>query len=36
MNPYEVDNPILNSSFAEPAQHWYIRESEPAELRQGT
>src|SRR5258708_7520836 len=35
MNPYEVDNPILNSPFAEPARHWYIREGEPAELRPG-
>ncbi len=32
---YEVPQPIINSPFAEPAQHWYIREGEPPELRPG-
>jgi type III restriction enzyme len=32
---YEVPEPILNSPFAEPARHWYIREGEPPELRPG-
>src|SRR5207245_9590971 len=32
---YEVPEPILNSPFEEPTAHWYIREGEPAEQRQG-
>jgi type III restriction enzyme len=32
---YEVPQPILNSPFEEPAQHWYIREGAPADLRPG-
>jgi type III restriction enzyme len=32
---YEVPEPILTSPFAEPAEHWYIREGEPAERRPG-
>ncbi|MBC7946079.1 MAG: type II toxin-antitoxin system HicA family toxin [Burkholderiales bacterium] len=35
MNNYEVANPILNSPYAEPGLHWYIREGEAAELREG-
>lgn len=32
---YEVDRPILNSPFAEPKEHWFIREGDAAQLRQG-
>src|SRR5438132_138881 len=32
---YEVPEPILNSPFEEPARHWYIREGEQPELRDG-
>lgn len=35
MNTFEVSNPILNSPYAEPARHWYIREGEAPELRTG-
>ena len=30
---YEVPQPILNSPFAEPTAHWYIREGESPEQR---
>ena len=32
---YEVPQPIINSPFAEPAQHWYICQGEAPELRPG-
>lgn len=32
---YEVPEPILNSPFAEPGEHWYIREGEQPEKRTG-
>lgn len=32
---YEVDRPILNSPFTAPKQHWFIREGEAAQLRDG-
>jgi type III restriction enzyme len=32
---YEVQQPILNSPFEEPALHWDIREGEPPQVRQG-
>lgn len=32
---FEVPEPILNSPFDEPAEHWYIREGEPPERRTG-
>ncbi len=35
MSSFEVPDPILNSPFAEPAEHWYIREGEPPERRPG-
>ncbi|MBL8024693.1 MAG: DEAD/DEAH box helicase family protein [Elusimicrobia bacterium] len=35
MSGYEVDQPIINSPFAEPSQHYFIREGEPAERREG-
>lgn len=35
MSSYEVPDPILGSPFAEPARHWYIREGEGPELRDG-
>src|SRR5205823_1075713 len=35
MSSFEVENPILNSPFAEPARHWYIQEGEEPELRDG-
>jgi type III restriction enzyme len=35
MNSYEVAEPILSSPFAEPTKHWYIREGEEPELREG-
>jgi type III restriction enzyme len=28
MTQYEVPEPIINTPFEEPAQHWYIREAE--------
>ena len=31
MNPHEVSEPILNSPFEEPEQHWRIMEHEPPE-----
>jgi type III restriction enzyme len=35
MTQYEVPEPIINSPFEEPGQHWYIREGEQPELRPG-
>jgi len=35
MSQYEVPEPIINSPFDEPAQHWYIREGEEPQLRDG-
>jgi type III restriction enzyme len=32
---YEVPEPILNSPFEEPKEHWYIREGETPERRPG-
>jgi type III restriction enzyme len=32
---YEVPEPILNSPFEEPLQHWYIREGETPQQRDG-
>lgn len=32
---YEVPEPILNSPFEEPREHWYIREGETPERRPG-
>lgn len=34
-NNFEVPEPILNSPFAEPAEHWLIREGEPPQKIQG-
>ena len=33
MANYEVPNPILNSPFEEPKQHWYIEEGHDPDLR---
>ena len=35
MNSLEVPEPILNAPFAEPAHHWYIREGEEPQKREG-
>jgi len=35
MSGYEVPEPILNSPFAEPKEHWLIREGEPPERLPG-
>ncbi|MFN8495722.1 MAG: DEAD/DEAH box helicase family protein [Caldilineaceae bacterium] len=35
MNAYEVGQPILNSPFAEPREHWHIVEGEMPERRPG-
>ncbi len=35
MSNYEVPEPILNSPFQEPAEHWHIVEGEAPERRQG-
>jgi type III restriction enzyme len=35
MSSYEVAEPILNSPFEEPKEHWYIREGETPERRPG-
>ena len=35
MSNYEVPEPILNSPFAEPAEHWHIVEGEPPERWSG-
>src|SRR5260370_36243500 len=31
--PFEAPEPILNTPFAEPAHHWYIREGEEPQKR---
>lgn len=33
MTQYEVPEPIINSPFDEPGQHWYIRQGEAPEIR---
>jgi type III restriction enzyme len=35
MNRYEVPEPILNSPYEEPAEHWYLQEGEAPERRPG-
>src|SRR5262245_23993912 len=35
MSAYEVPDPILNSPFKEPAEHWHIVEGETPERRPG-
>ena len=35
MAGYEVPEPIINSPFEEPKQHWFIREGEAPQLRDG-
>jgi len=35
MSSYEVPEPIINSPFDEPQQHWHIEEGKDAELRSG-
>ena len=35
MNPHEVPEPILNSPFEEPGEHWWITEHDPPERRSG-
>lgn len=35
MNSYEVPQPILNSPYEEPAEHWYLEEGKEPERRQG-
>ncbi|MBI3330368.1 MAG: hypothetical protein HYZ81_27125, partial [Nitrospinae bacterium] len=35
MSSYEVEQPILNSPYDEPAEHWYIDEGTPPERRSG-
>lgn len=35
MSGYEVGEPILNTPFAAPTRHWFIREGEDAELLDG-
>jgi type III restriction enzyme len=35
MADYEVPEPILNSPFEEPSEHWYISEGEAPERRKG-
>ncbi|NPV71170.1 MAG: DEAD/DEAH box helicase family protein [Firmicutes bacterium] len=35
MSSYEVPQPILNSPYEEPLEHWYISEGAPAERRPG-
>jgi type III restriction enzyme len=32
---FEVETPILNSPFAEPGEHWFIRPGHPPEQRPG-
>lgn len=32
---FEVPEPIINSPFEEASRHWYIRQGEPPELREG-
>jgi len=33
MSTYEVEQPILNSPYEEPAEHWHIEERNPPERR---
>ena len=35
MHAYEVPEPIQNGPYDEPARHWYIREGEEPQLRDG-
>lgn len=35
MNSYEVPDPILNTPFEKPKQHWFIQEGEQPEKREG-
>ena len=35
MNAHEVSDPIPNSPFEEPREHWRIMENEPPERRAG-
>jgi type III restriction enzyme len=35
MNSYEVEQPILNSPYEEPAEHWHIEVGVPPERRPG-
>lgn len=35
MSSYEVPDPILNSAFGEPSQHWYLRPDTEPECRPG-
>ena len=35
MSNYEVEQPILNSPYEEPAEHWYIEEDQQPERRLG-
>src|SRR5712691_835215 len=35
MSNYEVEQPILNSPYEEPAEHWHIEEGEQSERRPG-
>ena len=35
MNSYEVEEPILNSPYEEPAEHWHIEEGRLPEIRAG-
>ena len=35
MNSYEVEEPILNSPYDEPAKHWQIEEGRPPEQKPG-
>jgi len=32
---YEVETPIINDAYSEPAQHWVIRKGEPPVLKPG-
>lgn len=34
MSDFEVPQPILNSPFAEPAKHWFIRRGEQPLMRE--
>lgn len=35
MSNFEVPNPILNSPYEEPLEHWYLEEEKLPEQRQG-
>ena len=35
MNNFEVEEPILNTPYEEPALHWLIEEGWPPEKKQG-